>query len=79
MYVGEVLPPFPQQVARRIVKCDFVEMEELLPELWPATHQDNEGKVKKNQKITEIFTWIHSFALHSSVREQHNTELMAYM
>ena len=83
VYVGESLPPILQRVAKRIVRGDFVEMVELLPELWPAAHQDNEGKVKKNWKITDIFTWIQCFVLYTSVRGQHNpeliAELMAYM
>ena len=70
-------------MAKRIEKGDFVEMEELLPELWPVAHQESEGKVKKNQKIADIFTWTQCFALHSSVCAQHNPEviakLMAYM
>lgn len=51
VYVGEGLPPIPQRVAKRIVKGDFVEMEELLPELWPAAHQESEGMVKKNRRL----------------------------
>ena len=83
VYDGEGLPPIPQRVAKRIVKGDFVEMEELLPELWPAAHQESEVKVKKNRKITDIFTRTQCFVLYSSVHAQHNrefiAELMAYM
>lgn len=54
VYVGEDLPPIPQRMAKSIARGDFVEMEELLLELWLAAHQENKGKVKKNWKITDI-------------------------
>ena len=67
---------FPQRVAKKITKGDFVEMEELLPELWPPPIK-SERKVKKNQKITDIFTWTQFFALYSSIQAKHNPELIA--
>ncbi len=36
VYVGDGLPPVPAKVAARIVKWDFVEMQELLPETLGA-------------------------------------------
>lgn len=41
----------PPTCGKRIANCEFVVMEELLPELWPAAHPDREGKAKKNRKI----------------------------
>lgn len=59
VYVGEVLSPIPQKLAKKIIKGDYVEMEELLPELWPTTQQEGEGRTRsQNQKMTDIFIWI---------------------
>lgn len=84
VYVGEVLSPIPQKLAKKIIKGDYVEMEELLPELWPTAQQEGEGRTRsRNQKITDIFTWIQCFSLYTSVRGRHDpkliAELMAYM
>ena len=83
VYVGEGLPPIPQKLAKKIMKGDFVEMEELLPELWPVAHHEGEGKIRRNRKITDIFTWIQCFSLYTSVRGRQKpeliAELMAYM
>ena len=84
LYIGEGLPPIPNKQAKKIESGEFVEMEELLPELWPVGHQEGgEGKTRKSRRITDIFTWMQCFALYSSVRGQHTpgliSELMAYM
>ena len=42
--VGENLPPIPPRLAGRIQKGDFIEMEEMVPELWLTTHQEGEAK-----------------------------------
>ena len=83
VYFGEVLHPIPQKLAKKIMKGDFVEMEELLPELWPVAHHEGEGKIRRNRKITDIFTWIQCFSLYTSVHGRQKpeliAELMAYM
>lgn len=75
VYVGEGLPPISQKLAKKITKGD-------LPELWPAAHQEGEGKIRRNWKITNIFTLIQCFSLYISVRGRQKpkliAELMAY-
>ena len=44
----------PHRIVKGIVRGDFMEMEELQPKLWPAAHEEGEGKLKKNWKITDI-------------------------
>ena len=58
VYVGEGLPPVPLKVAKKIRRGEFVEMEELLPELCPATRDGDDTKmqIKGNRKITDVFT-----------------------
>ena len=84
LYIGEDLPPIPQKLAKKIESSEFVEMEELLLELWPVDLQEGgEGKTRKNRRITDIFTWMQCFTLYLSVCGQHTpgliSELMAYM
>ena len=73
--------PFPQRVAKKIVKGDFVEMEELLPELWPASHQEWEEGQEKSED-NQYFHMDPMFRIileHSSQTQPYNPELMAYM
>ena len=86
VYVGEGLPPIPLKLAKKIRRGEFVEMEELLPELWPPAHQEGtESKLqsKRSRRVTDIFSWIQCFATYASVRGMQAPELipelMAYM
>ena len=55
LYVGEGLPPIALRLAGKIQKGELIEMEEMVPELWPSTHQEGEAKpqIKKNQRVTD--------------------------
>ncbi len=63
----------PAKVAARIVKWDFVEMQELLPEFWSDTKggettgksSGSWGKGKKS--VQNIQVWIQCFAQYVSV------------
>ena len=48
--MGEGLPPIPLRLAGRIQKGEFIEMEEMVSELWLSTHQEGEAKpqIRKN-------------------------------
>ena len=63
-------------------------MGELLPEFWSShREEDMEGKqeikIRRSQKVTDIFTWLQCFGSYVSVRAQHTPslipELMVYM
>ena len=78
VYVGDGLPPVPVKLAAKIRKGEFVEIGELLPEFWSSHREEDiegkhEVKVRRSQKITDIFTWqqcfgsyvrVHAHAVH---------------
>ena len=55
VYVGEGLPPVP---TRKIAAGDYIEMEELLPEM--CTREDSEPGAKRrcSRRASDIFTWL---------------------
>ena len=59
IYVGEGLPLVLLKLVRQIRRGEFVEMEELLPELWSPMHGE-EAKLQ-TRKITDIFSCIQCF------------------
>ena len=85
VYVGEGLPPVPPKLARKIVAGDYIEMEELLPEM--CTREDSEPGAKRrcSRRASDIFTWLQCFRVYGSIRGSRSPEmkmipeLMAYM
>ena len=60
----------------------------LLPEFWSSHRKEDiegkhEVKVRRSQKVTDIFTWLQCFGSYISVHAQYTPslipELMAYM
>lgn len=47
MCLGEGLPPVPVKLVKKIRKGDFIEMHELLPDLWLQT-EDREINVRSS-------------------------------
>ena len=41
VYVGEGLPPVSMRLAQRVWRWEFVDMVEMLPELWARRSDDN--------------------------------------
>ena len=82
VYVGEGLPPVPPKLAKRIRSGEFVEMEELLPEVCTRGDVKPEAK-RRSRRAHDIFTWLQCFGVYASVRGSHSPEmipeLMAYM
>ena len=84
-YVGEGLPPIPQNIATKITAGRFVEMYEMLPGHWAITRdeKDNPKKTRGTNMVTEFPTWVQCFALYTSVLggrfPELIPELMAYM
>ncbi len=78
----------PAKVAARIVKWDFVEMQELLPEVWSdtkggeTTGKSSESQGKGKKRVQNIQVWIQYFAHYVSVLSGKHPEavpeLMAY-
>ncbi len=91
IYIGEGIPPVPEKLAGKIRRWEFVDMAELLPELWgssPAKSDEVSGSQqpatgRKKRKISDIWMWLQSYALYVGVMAgQHPEavpELMAYL
>lgn len=83
VYVGEGLPPIPPKVAKKITSGEYVEMEELLPEM--CTREEGEPGVKRrcSRRASDIFTWLQCYGAYVSIRGARSPEmipeLMAYM
>ena len=82
-YVGEGLPPIPPKLAKKIVAGEYIEMEELLPEM--CTREEGEPGAKRRclRRASDIFTWLQCFGAYVSVRgaqfPEMIPELMVYM
>ena len=62
VYIGEGLPPVPAKLARKIRVGEFIEMDELLPEVWIMKEGgEPEPKRRCGRKVLDIFTWLQCF------------------
>ena len=84
VYMGEGISPVPAKLAERIRRGEYVEMEEMLPEIWSGQKDEvlREARPRRTQKVAEIFTWLQSFVSYVVVRgaaaPKLIPELMAY-
>ena len=85
IYIGEGLPPVPQKLAERIRRWEYVEMAELLPELWTAKLEDppKQSAARRKSQVTDLVTWTQCFAVYVAVMAGKHPEavpeLMAYL
>ena len=87
VYVGEGLPPVPPRLAAKILRLEFVDMSEMLPEYWSSTTAEEEDQKRapphRRRQVTDIFTWIQCFASYMSVLAGRFAdcvpEMMAYL
>ena len=84
VYIGEGLPPVPAKLARKIRAGEFIEMDELLPEVWTMKEGgEPEPKRRCGRKVLDIFTWLQCFGIYVSIRGTQSPtsipEFMAYM
>ena len=87
VYIGEGLPPVPAKLAERIVRWEYIEMSEMLPEFWTQTTLDEPDSkpaaARRRRQVTEIFTWLQCFCTYVSVlaskHPESMPELMAYI
>jgi hypothetical protein len=81
VFMGDGLPPVPAKLADKIGKGEFVEMLELLPEVWTNQGGDKKRSSSK-KKIQDINIWLQCYALYVGVRALKAPklipELMAY-
>ncbi len=63
--MGEGLPPVPPRLVEKIVRREFVDMGDLLPEFWAANRLDEgdrkEARTRRSRQVTDIFTWLQCF------------------
>lgn len=84
-YVGEGIAPVPKKVADKILRWDFVEMGELLPEFWLSTSSEQASTTlnRRSRKVTDISTWTMCYATFVGVLGPKNPtvipELMEYL
>ena len=60
----------PRKLVERIVKLEFVEMSEMLPETWVPESQDTLGgprRISRRGPITDILVWVECFSLMAAV------------
>ena len=84
---GEGLLPVPRKLQEKIIRLEFVEMRELLPETWQKDVEDTAGRSLWPRKpagpITDVLQWVQCFAALAGVlsRAYPSTvpELMAYL
>lgn len=71
VYVGGGgIAPVPKKVADKILKWEYVEMGELLPEFWGSGKEDEQraaSQSRRSRKVTDISTWTQCFATYVSV------------
>jgi len=83
VYVGEGIPPVPTKLAKRIRFGEYVEMEELLPEVCTQEDSEPDAKRQSSRRVSDIFTWLQCFGVYVSVCgaqfPEIILELMAYM
>ena len=87
MFMGDGLVPVPERIVAKILKLEFVEMQDLIPETWSEGGPSEEfqkffGK-RRRAPVTDILRWVQCFAAMVSVLSQHHSnllpEFMAYL
>ncbi len=72
-FVGDGLLPFPEKLIRKITELSFIEMSELLPEIWMAVEEEATASNvlslprRKAAPITDILLWAQCFANYVAV------------
>jgi hypothetical protein len=85
-YMGEGLLPVPDKLVKKILKLEFVEMQELLPESWLREEEETKSLVgfhrRKRSTTTNIFQWLQCYSamvgVLSRAYPQVVPDLMAY-
>lgn len=66
------------QIGSKNYPVGFVDMAEMLPEYWSGAKSEEEHQKqalpRRSHQGTDIFTWIHCYALYVSVLAGHFTE-----
>ena len=85
--MAEGLLPVPDKLAQKIIRLEFVEMRELMPEMWMGEEEDTSRNIltwprRKVGPVTDILQWLSCFAAMVAVLSraypQMVPEFMAY-
>ena len=89
MLLGEALPPVPQKLVEKVRKWQYVDMAELLPDLWAIPKATSNTAAQKNhlahrKQLTTNFTkWLQCYSSYVSALGSADPaavpELMAHM
>ena len=85
-YMGEGPLPIPEKLVKKIIKLEFIEMHELLPEFWLCDKEESKTLLglprRKKATITNIFQWLQCFSatmgMLARAYPQMVPDLMAY-
>jgi len=80
-HIGDGLPPIPSKLAAKIRRGEFIEMYELLPEIWaePKEGEKPASRARAKKRVLDLNVWLQSFALYVGVLVPQSRELMAYL
>lgn len=76
--LGEGLPPVPAKLVERIGKGEFIEMHELLPDLWlQAVDRETNSRSGRRRRVMDIKIWAQCFASYIRVMAETEPERVA--
>ena len=71
VYIGKGLPPFPAKLARKIRAGEFIEMDELLPEVWTMKKGgEPEPKRRCGRKVLDDFSVLEFMSVSGACSHQ---------
>ena len=81
------VPQLPHKLVQRILKGEYVEMREMLPDAWhtedPSSSCCRSSHPKRGGLITDILLWVEGYALLVAVlstkHPSKTTQFMAYL
>ena len=83
--LGEGLPPIPHRLVEKILREEFVDIQELLLGSWQTAGQEGENPPQKCSKcrVLDIKVWVQCFACYMGMvatrSPQRIPELLAYL
>lgn len=66
-YLGEGLLPVPEKLAQKILRLEFIEMRELMPETWLREEEEASKNTiawpkRRSAPVTDILQWLQCYA-----------------
>jgi len=67
LLLGEALPPVPPKLANKLKKGHFVEMQEMLPDMWLAAENGDPPQRGSRHQVMDIRVWAQCFTTYVRV------------